>query len=678
MKKFYFLLIALALTSVQVSAQKLTLKRHHQVDAATMMLRSQLKKMPLEQNSTASKAPRRVETVGSRTLSYCEGAYDNALGLGSVGSNDSLAAAILFTKEQLRPYKGGKIDKIRVPVKQKNGMSKAYGWVAIDDYTSPAEIVQVGTLSAGYQELTLENPIEIDGEHDIYIGASFVLKKTATASQSYCLLVSSAVDEVSGGLFIGYGSKSGKNFTWDNMSETGYGNFAVEAEVSGVTMQTVDAMLYDFSVDKTDVSMSDKVTVSVKVMNNGADNINSFDVECYVAGTKVCSTSHKLDNALTTDHIEKVGIEVSPCLTSTMEGATLEVKIVNVNGNGDDDDMTNNSGSLSINVYEKMFPHNLLVEEGTGQWCGFCVRGQVAMEEMHNKNLDNYVGVAVHYGYFTTQRCDTMAFAVNSQGYMYGDYVGYSGYPSAVYDKTYSDDPGYISEYYNLLTASDSKAKIFGRAYWDGDNVVVSGDVEFCCTAPKGSDYRILTYLLEDNVGPYYQQNYYSGGGYGEMGGFEKLPSATPVVYNDVLRGVYPAPSTTSAMVGEKLTEAAENGVWPWKVFEFENTYEITSQVSRLDVSTGKIKLVDDARYTNKDNLRLALALIDYNNGGKVINSCKVTIYPDKASAISGVKTDVAAPVEYYNINGVRLDGPATKGIYIEKQGSKVTKRIAR
>ena len=50
---------------------------------------------------------------------------------------------------------------------------------------------------------------------------------------------------------------------------------------------------------------------------------------------------------------------------------------------------------------------------------------------------------------------------------------------------------------------------------------------------------------------------------------------------------------------------------------------------------------------------------------------------------LSGVEDIIAgeednnAPVEYYNINGVRVENPAA-GLYIKRQGSKVSKVIIR
>ena len=42
-----------------------------------------------------------------------------------------------------------------------------------------------------------------------------------------------------------------------------------------------------------------------------------------------------------------------------------------------------------------------VVEEGTGTWCGWCVRGIVALEYMRENYPDKFIGIGVHYGLFS-------------------------------------------------------------------------------------------------------------------------------------------------------------------------------------------------------------------------------------------------------------------------------------
>ena len=46
-----------------------------------------------------------------------------------------------------------------------------------------------------------------------------------------------------------------------------------------------------------------------------------------------------------------------------------------------------------------------------------------------------------------------------------------------------------------------------------------------------------------------------------------------------------------------------------------------------------------------------------------------------ESAAVEGIEADENAPVEYYNLQGVRVAEPAN-GIFIVKKGNKATKQI--
>ena len=49
-----------------------------------------------------------------------------------------------------------------------------------------------------------------------------------------------------------------------------------------------------------------------------------------------------------------------------------------------------------------------------------------------------------------------------------------------------------------------------------------------------------------------------------------------------------------------------------------------------------------------------------------------------ESSGVSDIAVDENAPVEYFNLQGVRIDNPAAGQIVIKRQGAKVTKTIVR
>lgn len=54
-----------------------------------------------------------------------------------------------------------------------------------------------------------------------------------------------------------------------------------------------------------------------------------------------------------------------------------------------------------------------------------------------------------------------------------------------------------------------------------------------------------------------------------------------------------------------------------------------------------------------------------------------IKIYSDGSNAVTEIMNDIESPIEYYNMQGVRIEKPE-HGLYITKQGSKVQKIIIR
>lgn len=60
---------------------------------------------------------------------------------------------------------------------------------------------------------------------------------------------------------------------------------------------------------------------------------------------------------------------------------------------------------------------------------------------------------------------------------------------------------------------------------------------------------------------------------------------------------------------------------------------------------------------------------------GPVAFTYAKVVFSNTPTGINGISSDVDAPVEYYNLNGVRVSEPAD-GIFIRRQGSKVSKVV--
>ncbi len=279
-----------------------------------------------------------------------------------------------------------------------------------------------------------------------------------------------------------------------------------------------------------------------------------------------------------------------------------------------------------------------VAEEFTGTWCGYCVRGLVAMEHMKATYTDDYIGIAVHNG-------DVMAIDHYSE-YM-STLTGQSGYPAATVDRTYGCDPRDIEE--NYLKALDEQNVTVGAldvvADFDNDTHEIHADVKvwFNITDAQ-NEYRLIYIVTEDDVyhpgeASYFQHNSYADGFYGEMGGFENLPEYVDGIhFQEVAR--YVSESALGISGSLPLVEA-------YKEYDHSWSFQLPD-------------MVDDPA-----NCRLVVMLLG-KSGKQVLNA--VPIQLTDIGAISGIASVASdSPVvsrAYYDLQGRRIDNPS--GLVIE------------
>lgn len=170
-----------------------------------------------------------------------------------------------------------------------------------------------------------------------------------------------------------------------------------------------------------------------------------------------------------------------------------------------------------------VIPRVQVIEEATGTWCGWCVHGIVAVNQLEEKYPDTFIGLAVH---------GNDAYAADS----YASFLSrISGYPFALINRSFScgTKPAEMLTAYEAFAAlgdAEGEAKIVEARYTDSQYTAVDVTVETrFAKAHSTEDYRLAFVVVEDSIRDR-QANYYSGGDHGEMGGFEKL-GETPYVY---------------------------------------------------------------------------------------------------------------------------------------------------
>lgn len=219
--------------------------------------------------------------------------------------------------------------------------------------------------------------------------------------------------------------------------------------------------------------------------------------------------------------------------TAKLHSVRLSVKSL-----GGKDDMISDNSTVDVRVpvTARSYTRNVVCEEHTGAWCGYCPRGIVAFDYMKEKYGDRFIGVSIHSN-------DQMEYKGANYTPLTSVYL--SSAPAGIIDRKpacYTQMNKAEVEQIFLNESAQCIAEVQARAWYDANTglVTVDTDTEFGYDF-SGGDYRLTYLVLEDQLGKYMQANYYAGGKNGAMGGWETKGSTVAWMYDDVLREQFPS-----------------------------------------------------------------------------------------------------------------------------------------
>lgn len=298
----------------------------------------------------------------------------------------------------------------------------------------------------------------------------------------------------------------------------------------------------DISLDS--ISVENKYTVAGTgiTLNGVVTNYGSEDLHAFTA---------KWDDGIINSSVEISGLDIAPFETyhfshdlPYVPAAPLayNVELSAIDPNDTEDPyLINNALSIDLHGCSSKPDKRVLAELATGTWCSWCVRGHVYMDSMYLLYPQDFVGIAVHNN-------DPMEVNnYDSSMYAYQNFLNYNGgaaYPSIIGEHKYYFDP--IDMEYRLIPFMDQTVpagiRVFGN-YNDTTGILHIDLKATLVTKLNDIDYRFNLVLTEDSVtgttAGFDQSNAYAGGAFGDMGGYELLPSPVPaedMVYDHVAR----------------------------------------------------------------------------------------------------------------------------------------------
>ena len=544
----------------------------------------------------------------------------------TIKGKGKVSAAVYVTPELFARYAGNEVRGIRAGHCSVKYCDSLVVWVkeSLDGDNVAGGIMKRGDAvspKAGWNEVMLDAPYALQEGKGFYIGFTYCQRyQDATVS-----VVGAPIPNTS---FL----KRGPVAEWEDISDAGV--VSLEMLIGGDNMPQVDL--------KANASMGSKeaagvMSVVTTITNNGQKDAADYDLTfsadgynyVYKASTVIASGQTAQVTSILYDVPDAVGLDTP-----------LTVTISRV-GEGEDAYPADNAVVVGVKVQR-----NVLIEEFTGTGCGWCPRGLVGMDKMHDKYGLKFVGIGIH-GY-------------NSTDPMYPQYknIGLNSAPSCLVDRDYETDPYYGSDNIDICHDVDAEmakgsmvaVDVKGEYNEDKTEVNITATIRPYATVSGASIGFVLTADgLTGTSSSWKQSNYYTQYSASQLppdlaqfgAGGEKGTSTFAWVYNDVAIASYKEGSNWEMSLGS----LAQN--------------ESRTVTATLKMPTKQI-LLDAIIYE-----KVAANVFVLNSSGKAINAARsyVTIADGIKDVNAQPKADLRE-VARYTLDGRMITAPQ-KGVNI-------------
>lgn len=383
-----------------------------------------------------------------------------------------------------------------------------------------------------YTEHALNTPLVIEAGKPIFVGYS----GKAVNEDGTCFAVDLNYNRGDLGCWLGWfqqDSESGEDREiWSSFTPD-YGNMCLKLIVEGDNLPKNKITLNSIVTPGSTVNGEGFPLMAV-VTNNAANDINSLTLKYQENGNTEYVTAN-FESPLKYDTYDAITFEGLISGSTNIVGNKFTYEIVGINGEENITVVDETSKDFYIRSLPKGvgYKRNVVIEEGTGTWCGYCPIGIVAIENLKEKygNDEQLIPIAIHAN-------DMMEIASYQQ--MAKDYFGGS-YPRAVVNRdtiaigNFYPEPSLTDYAYNYAKQITAIAKVAVNAVMSADckSVNVSTITNFALDTEN--TYSVALAIAKNNVGPFYQRNYFYDYSEGiEMGGWEKLEEWVERMYDDV------------------------------------------------------------------------------------------------------------------------------------------------
>lgn len=538
------------------------------------------------------------------------------------GSKTSGKGAIYIPAEVARLYQGCTIGEVQVALT--NATTSLNVFVTSDLNATASNTGTASSIKSGANTVALSSAYTI-GTEGFYVGYSYSGSTVAMGCSDLSNPNACWADLGSG---------------WKDYSSQGKA-LCIKAVISGdaSTMPVEGALV---SLTGVTVEKDKPVSITGSFVNLCPNVIRSFQLAYSVDGGEEQTLTVSKKVVLGSNTEREFTIDLDPF---TEPGThTVSVRLVQLGGN-DDAYAGNNSATCTVDVRRLIPVRRNVLENNTGLDCGWCPYGIVAIRNMYAQYPNQFIGIEIFTAgdlYTSTYEphCtdSTPIFTMNRE--------------TSQTVTTLESVASAMNTYKN--STPEMQVEVEGAIV--NDNQVTATATTTFVTSKTNANYRIAFVITEDSIKGYSQDNYFYGGGHGEMGGFENLGPVAKIDQNHVARYIY----------------------------EYNGFYgSVPYQITAYEPMTFTRTLDLPGTLQNTAYLHIIALLLD-SNSGVIVNAAEANITGGKISGIADVEQSSApdftvedgrlitdgyrGTVGIYNLRGQQVpNGQLTSGAYIVK-----------
>ncbi len=295
-------------------------------------------------------------------------------------------------------------------------------------------------------------------------------------------------------------------------------------------------------------------------------------------------------------------------------------------------------------VFCSNFTRTLLMDEYTGTWCTSCPRGMLEIEKMEREYGDQLIVLTLHVN-------DDLECAEYREG------TSVFSVPWMKLNRN-NDVAGETASRFESEFAVPTEAYIEVSNYSiEGDRLQAEVNAVWSKDVDNSADrYRVGYVLKHDVVDEMPVQSRTQNNGLGTVAS-DRFYYLNSSILSDL------SPNYNVVVTGEFAHEG--------------RPYSLPSKLSAMETVTAEIGINKPEAIEALKDATLVAYIVDTQNG-HVLNACAQRLDREVTSIVlpgDDAPAQVDGQAEYFTLDGIRVHTP-TKGIYIERRGSKVRKIV--